>query len=49
MVVPNGLNLHWGVILSPLKAEAPDNIISSDASGSWVCGAFKRIVPNTVG
>ena len=27
-------------ILAPLKAEVPDHIITSDASGSWGCGAF---------
>jgi len=27
-------------ILAPLKAEAPDSLITSDASGGWGCGAF---------
>ena len=27
-------------ILAPLKAEVPDHIITSDASGNWGCGAF---------
>ena len=40
MVVPNGLHLERVPILAPLKAEAPDYIITSDASGSWGCGTF---------
>ena len=27
-------------ILAPLRAESPDRLITSDASGSWGCGAF---------
>ena len=27
-------------ILAPLRAEAPDGLITSDASGAWGCGAF---------
>ena len=31
---------NGGSILPPLRAEAPDSLITSDASGSWGCAAF---------
>ena len=50
MVVPDGGLLEWwyqmvaswnGVsILAPLRAESPDSLITSDASGGWGSGAF---------
>ena len=38
--VPDGFHLEWGVYPSPNKAEVPDSIITSDASGGWGFGAF---------